>query len=112
MAESIRRSILTTPIQAGQSQSAEIDTGAFTLVGLATDANWTGSQISFLVSVDGVNFYTLTNAAGNLTFGAIAARTYLAIDPTLFRGVTACKVVSATQQASSTVLTLIARHVA
>ena len=104
-------------IAAGQSLSPEIDIGAWTLVGIQMPASWTAAGLSFQVSFDGgATWLEHYNAAGTETTFTVGASQYIAVDPLLWRGVSAIKVRSGTAaspvaQTGGATLNLIARTV-
>lgn len=49
----------------GQAISNSVQIGSGVLVGLIVPAAWTAAEISFLASVDGVNFFPLYDGTGN-----------------------------------------------
>ena len=84
-------------ISSGQSLSPEIDIGAYTLVGIVVPTGWTPANLTFQMTPDGgVTWVEHYNSAGLNTIYVGAAGQYLAIDPTLWRGVNALKVRSGT----------------
>jgi hypothetical protein len=104
-------------IAAGQSLSPEVDVGALTLVGIWMPATWTAANLTFQVAFDNtLTFVEHYNSAGVETTFTAAASQYIAIDPLLWRGVSAIKVRSGTlagpvTQAAAATLNLIARAV-
>lgn len=102
-------------IAIGTALSPEADLGAGTLVGVAMPAAWTAAAITFQVSSDGgVTWNEMTTSAGAAVSFTVAASQYIAVDPTLWRGVNAVKVRSGTSgapvnQAAQATVTLITR---
>lgn len=113
--------IQTVPvaIASGQSLSGEVDIFPNTLVGIFLPAGWTGTTITFQASVDGgATFGNVEsgNAAAELSY-TVAAGQYVAIDPAMWRGVTALKLRSGssaapTNQAGNATATLVTRALA
>lgn len=87
-----------------------------TLVGIITPAGWTTAGLEFQggLTIDGT-FYTIYNASGaKVATAAVAASTWVALDPGDFAGVPYIKVRSATSgtpvvQSGGDALTLIVR---
>lgn len=113
--------IRTTTIAAGAALSAQIDIGTKSLVGIVIPANWTPAPISFQVSMDGgTTWVELTPASTGVPYVTggtnIAVSTYVAIDPTILRGIASYKVrsgtaASAANQTSTVTLQLVTRMV-
>ena len=105
-------------IAAGQSLSPEIDLGQWTLVGIWMPAAWIAAGLSFQTSLDGgVTWLEHYNSAGTETTFTVAAGQFIAVDPTLWRGVNALKIRSGTAaspvvQTGGATLNLVARTVA
>jgi hypothetical protein len=106
-------------IALGTSLSGAINLGAARVRGILMPSAWTTAALSFLVSIDGVNFAELIDARVNgYSFGAgypVAASQYLLIDPVIFDGIPIIKVRSGTaaspvNQAASALITLIQRE--
>ncbi len=58
---------------AGASQSSVIELDGFTLVSVMIPANWTAASLAFSISLDGVSYLPLIDAAGNeVTLNAVA----------------------------------------
>jgi hypothetical protein len=108
-------SLIQTPvlISSGTSLSAEVDLGNKVLVGIAMPAAaWTAAVLTFQASFDGgVTWLNMQTASAELSYTASFGQ-YIAVDPTLWRGVNAIKVRSGTagtpvSQAVNATLTLI-----
>lgn len=115
MAAQMGLTFLQATIAAGQSISGQIDIGPYQIVGIYIPATWTGSATqTFQVSYDGGStwFEHYSYSGSETVFGAISGTaTYLAIDPTLWRGVASLKIRSGTpaspvNQSGSVTLTL------
>jgi hypothetical protein len=97
MAAQIGISVIPAVIAAGGSLSPEVDLGAQTLVGIAMPASWVAASLTFQVSVDGgATWNEHYSSAGAETTFTVAAGQYIAVDPTLWRGVNAVKARSGT----------------
>ena len=77
-------SLATFTIANGANTSNQVFIGDSELVGLLMDPSaWTTAKISFLVSLDGTNFYPMYDGMGELiqlgVTTALAAATYIAI---------------------------------
>lgn len=107
----------TATIGTGASLSQQIDLGAMTLVGIVMPASWTAAGLTFQVSADGgVTWVEHYGSSGTETTFTVAASQYIAIDPTLWRGVYSLKVRSGTaaspvNQTGGAALTLITKFV-
>lgn len=85
-----------------------------TLVGVVTPSGWTTAAIAFQVSYDqGTTYVVLLDATG-AEYGpsSVVASRYVAIDPSLFLGITNLKIQSGTSaatvaQAGSDIVTLV-----
>ena len=87
-------------IGAGVSLSAQVDIGPGQLVGMLIPAGWTAASITFQASPDGgQTFGNLFSAAGVEQTLTVAAGQFIAIDPTLWKGVRSIKIRSGTSAA-------------
>ena len=117
MAAQIGIKQFTATITSGTALSPEVDLGASTLVGIVIPSGWTAAGLTFQASVDGGQTWVEhTTTAGAATSFTVAASQYIAVDPTLWRGVNAIKVRSGTlgspvNQVSTVALTVIANYV-
>lgn len=85
---------LSVTIANGQTVSALITTGGFSLCGILLPAAFTGTTLTFLVcNTAGGTFQPLYNSAGAVSY-TVAASRYIAIDPKDFAGVAFLKIVS------------------
>lgn len=80
-------------IASGQATSSTVNANGYTLVGIMFPAAFTGTVITFLVSVDGVTFRTMIDAAGPVSYTVAQAR-YIGINPVDFYGVQYFQIVS------------------
>lgn len=84
----------------GASLSDQVNLGAKTLVGIAMPAAWTAAALTFQISIDdGATWLNMQTSSAELSYTAAASQ-YVAIDPALWRGVTAVKVRSGTSGAA------------
>src|SRR4051812_10455121 len=111
-------SSLTCTVGAGANLSSAMFLGGSVPYALQLPAaGWTASNINFLGSLDGVNFYPLATAdAGadnlyTLTSASAGGRLY-ALNPNVFGGLRAIKVNSVTPQVGASTLVLGTRDVA
>lgn len=117
MAAAINISQFVATILAGAALSGEVDIGGNTLVGITMPAAWTTAAMTFSVSTDGgTTWCEMTTSAGAEVSYTVAASQYIAVDPTLWRGVNAVKVrsgtlASAVNQVAQALVTLITRPV-
>lgn len=115
MAESIPLAEFAAAIPAGQALSAPVGLGAKTLVGISMPAGWDAAGLSFQVSTDGSTWQDLHTASAELTVTA-AASIYIALDPTIWRGINYVVVRSGTSaapvnQTAARTVTLVGRIV-
>jgi hypothetical protein len=105
-------STVTAAIAAGQSLSSQVNLGEQTLVGVFVPSGWTSANMTFEASPDGGttwgNLFSYLGA--EVVFVSIAGQ-FLAVDPTLWKGVYSLKVRSGTSaspvnQASAVSVTL------
>ncbi|MFZ1109842.1 MAG: hypothetical protein WAN43_16025 [Rhodomicrobium sp.] len=105
---------VTASFSAGQSLSAATGLGENALHGILMPAIWTPANLTFQVSLDGVNYFEFYDAFGNeITVIADAGR-YVQLDPAVWRAVNGVIVRSGIQlqpvvQVSATALTLMTR---
>ena len=109
---------ITVTIAISTSLSAEIGTGAKTIVGIAMPASgWDSAVLSFQVSVDGgKTWLELYDTTGTEVSFVAAAGQYIQVDPVLFAGINDIKVrsgtsASAVTQTAARTLTLVCRQV-
>lgn len=91
-------------IAAGQTLSTALSCGGTSPMGIFLPQNWTAGNVGFLVSKDGVNFYTLTNIDGTLYVAASNTTQFLPLPPFLFSSVLFIKVSCSVAQATSATL--------
>lgn len=98
---------VTTTIPISTTTSAVIPLNGFSLVGILLPAAFTGTALTFTVSVDGTNFFPLksTTSGSTLTY-TVGQGNYYAIDPVAFYGVEFLKIVSGSSEAAARILTL------
>jgi hypothetical protein len=83
-------------ITSGTALSPEVDIGPRLLVGIAMPAGWDAAALTFQASFDGgTTWLEMQGASAVLTYNAAASQ-YIAVDPALWRGVSALKVRSGT----------------
>jgi hypothetical protein len=93
--------IQTATIATGQSLSTQVNIGNKSLVGLAIPSGWVAAAggITFQMSPDGgATWYEVSTAAGlayTIAYTAGGAA-IIAIDPTILRGISSCKIRSGT----------------
>lgn len=101
-------------IASGTALSPAITLGDKQLTGIGMPAGWDAAALTFQVSVDGgTTFLEMQGAAAVISYAA-AANQYVAVDPTLWRGVTTIKVRSGTtgspvNQTADRILTLLTK---
>ena len=95
----ISQGLTTLPvtISNGTALSSGVPFGAKMLVGIAMSAGWDAAVLSFQVSYDGGTTYQeMVTSAGTAIGYTVAANQFIAVDPTLWRGVNMVKVRSGT----------------
>ena len=110
------QSLFPASISAGGSLTGLVGIAPYTLVGIVTDANWTAQAISLKTSIDGTTVLPLQNQAASLSFGTLAASTFMALDPTTLKGVQMIEVQSGAagsgvNQTNNTTLTLVCQSI-
>lgn len=113
MARAINLQTVDAVIASGESQSGAISVAPLVPIGIIMPASWTTAGLSFLVSVDGTNFYALQDMSAEVT-AAAAASQYIALNPMVFIGVVSFKVRSGTagspvNQSSARTLTIVSK---
>jgi hypothetical protein len=100
----------------GTALSGPVALGEFVLTGLAMPAaGWDAAALTFQVSVDGgATWQEMQSISAAISYTA-AANQYIAIDPTLWRGINMIKVRSGTSgtpvpQTADRILTLVTRR--
>lgn len=116
MALQVGIDLIPVQIASGQSLSGEAHIGAKTLVGILVPSGWTAAPMSFQVSVDDVAFAEFASFEQSIPSANVAASTYLAVDPQVWRGINIIKVRSGTlaspvNQVSAVTLQLVVRTV-
>ena len=101
----------TVTIPAGEAVSTPLDLTSAAVTMVIAPAEWTPANITFLVSIDGVNFFDLADAASGVQISrALQPSTALKIDQSYTRYVNHLKVRSG-PQAADRVLTLVTERV-
>lgn len=87
-------------ILSGQSTSAPIPMGGFTLCGIKMPDAFTGTSLTFLAceSIDG-EFLPIYDSVARVSY-AVGVDRYVAIDPADFQGVLFLQIVSSTNEAA------------
>ena len=103
-------------ISAGTSLSTLGAIGAMQLCGILSDSEWTPEAISLQTSFDGDTFVPVVGIGGTLSLGTLAASTFMALDPEIFRGpnifaVQSGAAGSGVDQTNTTTLMLVCRPV-
>jgi hypothetical protein len=92
---------LSAVIAAGASLSGEVDLGELTLVGIVMPSVWTAASLTFQASPDnGVTWLEHYSSAGTETTFTVGASQFVAVDPTLWKGVYSLKIRSGTASAA------------
>src|SRR5215510_3803016 len=83
----------TVTIRAGEAVSTPLDLTSAAVTMVIAPAEWTPANITFLVSIDGVNFFDLADAASGVEISrALRPSTALKIDQSYTRSVNHLKV--------------------
>ena len=107
----------TVTIPAGQSVSTPLDLTSLAVTMMIAPAEWTPANITFLVSIDGVNFFDLADAASGVEISrAIQPSTAVKVDQSYTRYANHLKVRSGPRdhpiaQEADRVLTLVTSRV-
>jgi hypothetical protein len=89
--------LFTASIANGASLSGPVPIGAQVITGIVMPAAWTAASLTFQVSVDdGVTWSDLYDATGTEVTFLTAAGRFVAVDPSLWLGVSHVKVRSGT----------------
>jgi hypothetical protein len=109
--------LVQTPITIsnGTALSAALPLGEYVLTGIAMPAAWDAAALTFQVSADGGTTFGEMQSVSAVVSYTAAAGQYIAIDPTLWRGVNMIKVRSGTSgtpvnQTADRILTLVTRR--
>lgn len=102
-------------IGSGSALSPAIPLGEYVLTGIAMPAAWDAAALTFQVSADGGTTWGEMQSTSAVVSYTAAAAQYIAIDPTLWRGINMIKVRSGTSgtpvnQTADRVLTLVTRR--
>lgn len=88
---------LSASIPAGAAVSGTINSGAQTLHGVLIPSNWTAADLTFEISVDGgATFFNMKSTTNAEIDYQVAAGSYVAIDPTLWRAINCFRIRSGT----------------
>ena len=107
----------TVTIPAGEAVSTPLDQTSAAVTMVIAPAEWTPANITFLVSIDGVNFFDLADAASGVQISrALQPSTALKIDQSYTRYINHLKVRSGPRdnpiaQAADRVSTLVTERV-
>lgn len=89
----------------GQSLSGILTLKGLSLVGILLPAAFTGTALTFEMSVDGTNFFVVkTTTSGTSLSYTVAQGTYAAIDPKDFAGINYLKIQSGSTEAGARTL--------
>jgi len=97
-------------INSGAQESQAIDLGSLTLVGVVTPASITGTTASWEVCVAGTTYLDIYDEFGNLVTTTLAGSRFTVVDILDFIGAQDIKVKMGSAQATTTTLTLVAKH--
>lgn len=108
---------VSVTITNGTSLSPATALGDGVLTGIAMSAGWDAAALTFQVSADGGSTWGEMQSTSAVVSYTAAAGQYIAIDPTLWRGINMIKVRSGTSgsavnQTADRILTLVTRRLA
>jgi hypothetical protein len=103
-AKLVNSSAAKVKILAGQTESDVFNASGASVLAFATSENFTTSDVTFLASLDSVNFYPLWDGYSNtqVSMPAVEASKFIKIFPADFAGVQALKLVSSVAQLEDT----------
>lgn len=109
----IKKSFLSVPIVVGQTESGEIDLRNVTPVGIFAPADWDSTAITFKIApAYGGTYVVMDDGAGAAYSRSLGASKYIPLDPSIFAGIDAMKIVAGTTVAGTdSTLTLVVRPV-
>lgn len=94
-------------LASGGTKTPAIDLQGFTLCGVLFPATFTGTALTFEMSVDGTTFFpVVATTSGTALSYTVAQGKYSALDPTPFQGIRYLKLVSGSTEGADRVLTL------
>lgn len=97
----------TTTILISTTTSAAIPTTGLSLVGIQLPAAFTGTTLTFSVSIDGVLYQPLyTSTSGTALSYTVAQGHYVAINPQDFYGVNYFKIISGSSEVAARTLSI------
>lgn len=99
--EGVENPAVAFSIASGQQVSSIIKCGGFTLCGILLPPAFSGIALTFLASVDGVNFYPVVNTyAGTPLSYVVAQGEFVAINPVDFYGINYLQVKSGSSESA------------
>jgi hypothetical protein len=106
----------TVTVADGQSLSDALSVDKYVVCGFVVDSGWNTAALTFTVSYDGTTYYNMFNGATELSYAAIAASSWVSVDPAVFMGIPYIKVRSGTagtpvNQTGASVVTVITRPI-
>ena len=109
----IKKVFLPVTIVVGQTDSGEIDLRNMTPVGIFAPADWDSTAITFKVAANyGGTYVVMDDGAGAAYSRSLGVSKYIPLDPSIFAGIDAMKIVAGTTVAGAdSILTLVARPV-
>lgn len=109
----IKKVFLPVPIVVGQTESAEIDLRNVTPIGIFAPADWDSTTITFKVApAYGGTYVVMEDGAGATYSRTLGLSKYIPLDPSIFAGIDAMKIVAGTTVAGTdSSLTLVVRPV-
>ena len=110
--DDIRTTTVTIAAGASLSGAAQLLPNDGRLMAVITAASWDAAKISFQASVDGTNYFVVTNEGTEYECAAVTAAKWVSVDPQVFFGARYIKVQSgistaATAQVDATIVTLV-----
>jgi hypothetical protein len=106
---SFNPAVVATIANSAQNSSI-VECGGFVLCGILLPAAFTSTALTFLASVDGVNFYPVkSTSSGTALSYTVVQGTFCAINPQDFQGINYLKVVAGTAEGAARTLNLAMR---
>jgi len=102
------RQQLTATFASGATTATELDLGGTMIVGIQLPATFTGTALTFsAATTSGGTSQLVKDGAGNSISKTVAQGQYIAIDPTLFKGIRFVKIISGSTEAAARTATVI-----
>lgn len=103
MAGISQQAVFAAFIRNGQSQSDDLDLGAYRLVGLSIPATFEPTTVSFLTSFDGATWNPVFDASGIEVTVSVGTNRRVALNPATFYGLKWVRIRGGTASSPTTV---------